>query len=416
MAAPTEVELLRQAMQLQTQCLDSLAEAETAQRERWELLRRVIEDAGKQYSAMRLDAVEDRQMDEGAPLWFSVILTVATSFIPFHAVTAGFFETLTEHAEKYMTRKLRMQLKAVSRATRSESVERAIINTKRAADLTVKIKSKELTVAKFLSVYEPEVHHGLVVMAHTLAEEGATHQGKEREPKKREGDTDAPVVAVTQAMHTWIDSMVRAEDIARKQNRKSIRDLFDIATAKDPAKEAKDKEDEAAKKEAEREPRVPLRQPVERLPRTRKDALQELSFFRDELTEHEDPRIAQANDLRDLQLMAEAIIWASTYDFKVERKSNASKLEMPLKEAPLPKGLWNRLIERYIDPDEGKTYKEVGAIGRLGTKQQPDFTNDPKLWGFPPEVRLSHYFSRVLYPKVKNENAEIIQKFRQLRP
>jgi hypothetical protein len=410
MAAPTEVELLRQAIQLQIQCSDYLAEAETAQRERWELLRRVIEDAGKQYSAMRLDAVEERQMDEGAPLWFSVILTVAVSFIPLHALTVRFLEGMTEHTQNLLTRKLAAELKAVSESRPRElDINRLMIKGQKVNDLLVKIKNTEEKVEKYLKLHEPDVHHGLVSLAHALGEE--VHKKKEKEPKKT-GGTDAPIVAVTQAMHTWIDSVVRAEDTARRQYRKNIRDLFDIATAKDPAKEAKNKEAEAAQKEAEREPRVPLRRPVEKLPTTSKDALQELSSLREQLTPPPivDPRITEANDLRDLQLMIESIIWVSTYDFTPEPISHPSKLALSIEPASLPQGLWKRLIERYIDPDEGKTYKEVGEINRLGTKQHAY----EERYKYPPELRLSHYFSQELYPKVKNENAEIFQKFRTL--
>ena len=68
--------------------------------------------------------------------------------------------------------------------------------------------------------------------------------------------------------------------------------------------------------------------------------------------------------------------------------------------APLPGVLWKSLVERYIDPDEGKSYKDVGPLERLGTKAASAAGSRDK-WS--PEVRLSHYFSQVLYPQIKKE-------------
>ena len=90
MADPTEIELLREATQLQTQCSDHLVDAEEMQRQRWVLLRRIIEDAGKQFTQMRLDAVEEGLNDEGAPLWFSVIVGVGLTLFPVELATTKF--------------------------------------------------------------------------------------------------------------------------------------------------------------------------------------------------------------------------------------------------------------------------------------------------------------------------------------
>jgi hypothetical protein len=70
-----------------------------------------------------------------------------------------------------------------------------------------------------------------------------------------------PVVVVTQSIHKWIDRFVKVEDDARTHIRKSIRDVLDIAIAKELAKEARAKEIAAAKKEAAREQRVSFRRP-----------------------------------------------------------------------------------------------------------------------------------------------------------
>src|SRR5262245_270907 len=112
MANPTEVELLREATQLQMQCSDYLNETQKMQSERWGLLRRVIEDAGKQYTQMRIDAVEERLTDEAVPLWFSVLLIVGLTVVPYHVVTTGLFTALTTSLQKAFRRSDRALLKS----------------------------------------------------------------------------------------------------------------------------------------------------------------------------------------------------------------------------------------------------------------------------------------------------------------
>jgi hypothetical protein len=106
------------------------------------------------------------------------------------------------------------------------------------------------------------------------------------------------------------------------------------------------------------------------------------------------------------------MIWASTYDFKPRMERGISVYMRGVDymvPAPLPDALWQRLITRYVDPDEGKTYAEVGAINRLGTRQQPIRSG---LHG--PQVRLSHYFSQVLYPSISDTNSDFATKFRKI--
>jgi hypothetical protein len=236
---------------------------------------------------------------------------------------------------------------------------------------------------------------------------------KEREKaKEQEGQdpTDAPMVVVTQAMHKWIDSFVQVEDSARRQKRQQIRDLFDIATATDPAKEAKAKDEDAFKREAEREPRVPYRQSVPKAPTTSKAAIEQLTSLRDHLLpDAAKARTVGAKDLRDLQLLIESIIWCSTYDFTpVPVRGNVMQPRVfaPVSAPALTDALWKRLIARYIDPDTQTTYEKVGTIPRLGTLDNPS----PAKGMFDAETRLAHYFSQILAPAVMDGNHEILRR------
>jgi hypothetical protein len=415
MADPAELEVFREASQYQMQCSDYLAVAETLQTRRWELLRRVIEDAGKQFTSMRIDVVEERLQEEGSPIWFSVALTIFVAAFPLSNLTEVFFKRLTGATEKLL---LGAERKALARAENliDEGRELDFGRWGQAlrirADLPQQIKRTEERIAKFAELYEPEVHHALVSMAHTLGEAAHKHMFEQR-GSEMSLNTDAPIVIVTQSMHNQIDGIVRVEDVARTKLRADVRDLFDVATAKDPAKEARAKELAAAEREAKREPAVPKRQSIERLPTKRKEALQELSSMRDELEKRASAGTitADADALRALQLQIESIMWATTYDF-TPRKPD-SRLENPYP-PHLPEALWKRLIRRYIDPDEGgKSYEEVGATKRLGTVAQPFSTGRP-VFDYSPELRLSHYLSQILLPAVRKENNEVVQRFRSL--
>src|SRR5215207_6296766 len=171
MAALTDVELLREATRLREDCSDYLKENETSLNRRWELLRRVVEDAGKQYSAMRLDVVEEQQMDKGAPIWLSVIITLAVAALPVQALTSLFFEELADATSKLVTRRTTSKLKRVkATAARELDIPRSARLSISAAQLIKKLKLTEEQYLKFAKIYEPEAHHALVLMAHAAGD------------------------------------------------------------------------------------------------------------------------------------------------------------------------------------------------------------------------------------------------------
>jgi hypothetical protein len=416
-----QLQQLRAAGRIRDDALRYLGKTEDLQRERWDLLRRVIEDAGKQYAAMRHDVVEEGQRDQGAPLWLSCLLAVAVTFIPVTSMTSAFVFALTTSAQKQLTRAFHEEMRSASRALFGG--ERDYAKMFSASDkwlhLPKEIKRTEEMVAKVARSLEPEV-------ANTLqdAARGAL-QYLSKPPFKQESgrkmvQPNAPIVVVTQALHRWVDSLVRVERLARHELEEKIQDLFDIATSPSPGEEAK--ATEAIAKMRGREYEKPL-------PKTNKAALDQLTELRRGLAPVRDEATGavKIEDLRELQLMIESMIWATTYDFTPRaeyymdvtdptRQTTLQQARYTLGPAPLPEGLWKRLIERYIDRDAGKSYKDVGSLDRLGTVKLPSYeAGNPttgKKWS--PEVRLSHYFSQILYRQINEENSEMVQRFRHL--
>ena len=231
---------------------------------------------------------------------------------------------------------------------------------------------------------------------------------------KLEKQTDVPLVLIRRELLKWITQHQEIEESARARHRDMIDDLFDIATADDPAKEAKSK--------SERPPQTVkaalkfLAGEREEFPKTAKAALKMLADKRDELTPTPSDRAAPPDlkSLRNLQLLIESVIWATTYDFTLgvdqpvtptPGEATSTDVDMYLvgdRESkfvapPLPSALWKRLTERYIDPIERKPFGDAGTISRIGGTVKEPFIPPRKNVRYPPEVRLAHYFNHDLF-------------------
>jgi hypothetical protein len=419
MADPTEFERLTQALNRQAHCLDSLAETEELQRQRWDLLAQVVEDAAWQFTSMRIDAVEESLRDQGPPFWLSLVLGVGiTMIVPTSFLTASFIGAFTKYTQKLVTVADRKLLETLSKTW---EIETKAWKYDLWAKLPGHIQLTEEMVARYAKSWEPELANLMAGTAQTLGQMGTKFVFEQDRRRKAFSRTAAPVVVVKRALLRWVEAQIRCEGVARANLRRRIRDLFDIAISPKPGKEAKAKEEEAKK----------AGRPVRALPKTNKEALQQLTKLSEEIapTTWETLPNPAVEDLWEIQRNIESMIWATTYDFtpikegiqfpieEVPGKSGSEAFKsrglvrVPLA-APLPDALWKRLTSRYIDPDENKSYKEVGNLDRLGTKAKPVLTDKQKLFG--PEVRLSFYFSKVLYPQLRDKNSGFAKKFSQV--
>lgn len=432
-----QLQQLREAGRIRDDALRYLAETEEMQGQRWERLSQVVDDAAWQYISMRVDSVEERLRDQGAPLWLSGIIIVGVTLIPVSALTGTFLLALTKSSQKLLKRAVGRRLERAVRTYQIASPAARSDAFRNAMDVAKEFKQTEEVAGRFAQYLKDSLQPELTATLRNSALELAKTLGEQpfkQASGRKMTKPDAPVVVVRRSLYGSINAFVHAEGSARKILKDKIRDLYDIATSPKPAKEAKAKEAEAQKEASKSAHRAfahfarAFRE--EPLPKTNKAALDQLTELRTQLAPDaaESSRTPDVKDLRELQLLIEATIWATTYDFTPRRREesvNAAvekrvgqnmfmvKPDDKLRPAPLPDALWKRLIERYIDPDERKSYKDVGKLDRLGTKSHP-YSSEPGKKTWSPEVRLSHYFSQVLYPQINKENSEMVRRFSTL--
>jgi hypothetical protein len=435
MADPIDSEEQKKLQRLKEGAWGDLDDTKDKQEERWTVLRHLVDDASWQYASMRIDAIEEGMREKGAPVWLSIAIDAIVTLMPVSALTATFITAFTASTKKMITALPRRWEKSAKQiALREQNVPRALTGLQDWKVVSWNIKEMETEVINFAKNWEPELSNQLQDWAHDIGATIGKQPFQQESARQKFFKTDAPVVVIRRALNDWIDGKVITENKLRRLLRDHIGYLFDIATSQTPAKEAKAKEEERNKKQAALEPGVPFPSEELPLPKTNREAKDYLIGLRDKLAliPVEMSRTPRQTDLVDLQVAIESIIWATTYDFTpvvdhfVRDDPDGVTIEGPsvFSPAPLPPGIWKRLIERYQDPDEGKSFKDVGNSERLGTKKYPYLIKkirkptllDPGEPGFRPEVRLSHYFSQILYPRVNDKNGEFLRKLETLSP
>ena len=413
-------ETLRTATILMAEANTALRVVEAAQNQRWSRLHRVVEDAGDQYFDMRIGTVEESLRDKGAPSWLSVLIDVGITFIPITALTTRFVNALTRSASKLLTRSTRLKLRSAElQFERELDLDTRWGPLGAVNQLGDKIRKHEEAAIKFAKNWDPELSNMFQNYANELGDAAGNWPFKQgdatpRTPKDGARPGDSPVVLVKSRLHDWIENHVRLESLARTLQEERHTALFAIATAAAPKKEAEARYVVAKAAESRREPRMPFQRPIERFPETSALAIDELTRLRDDSrpAQAELFTVSEKQQMGDIQLMIEASIWASAYDFTTKVVAPKSRIGVYTVDVPsLPDALWKRLTERYVDPDENKTYKDVGYIYRLGTKAVPGVDEEAgrimlrmQDRGWDPRWRLSFYFSEVLYPAIVERN------------
>jgi len=349
---------------------------------RWGVLKDTVSYAARQVEEMRIAAIEDAKTDDGVPLWLSAIIAVAVALVPIGAITSfGVTSLLT-----YTTNALgRFKLSRIARHAMEEAYHTGSIALITAVEKMSKkernliagkteawrdqLRRNDVIIKSIVDLYQPEVGGATTSLLNATLQAGYKPKYKVDEKTSKLRATDAPSVMITQALDDWIRATKYAEDLAVAETR------WFISTA--------EKLDEDA-----------------------------VNKFVSELQAKLKPPFYDGPDARALlQRHFESCIWCTTFDFtprvrvEVERKTyRGDVIEVDrrtrLEPIPLKESLWKQLIERYIDPDVGKTYKEVGRSVKYGTRDEPIIFPGPGGVTYSPEVRLSVYFSKILRPKL----------------
>jgi hypothetical protein len=435
---PEELEkklaLDQRARVLKDDATDAIEAIVAIQNQRWQHIVQVVNLAGDQYTSMRLDAIEESLRDKGAPIWLSAVFAVLVSFVPVTAVSNLFLSELVAGTQRILTRsdrKIVSNLEAViERELDDERLQRAIRSTIRS---TKRISDREELVLKYAKRWDPELSNMLQNFSNQLGESLA-QQPFQKEPGTdkitvRSG-ADVPIVVVKAQMYDWVAKQTRVESVAIDNLRNRLSGLVAIVVAPDPKSEAKDRNTEEHKRAAQREPKVPY-QIVNLYPESAEDAMTELEQSVKDIKSGPSllDRAPEIEELNDLQLMIEASIWAASYDFSLKYIASESKIGAPdVVVLPLADGLWEKLIDRFIDPDEGKSFKEVGELYRLGSRENPYFDEDvtKQILKFrtaqdplrsadrwTPKERLSHYLSAILGDALRHETEDSIRRIKR---
>jgi hypothetical protein len=405
---------------------DQLDAADKEQAARWTLVKDVVHAACFAVLTMRQD-LNDEKKDEGPPFWLSVLLTIALTAIPVSAISAAFFEVLALSVQRRLAR-AESTIKQI-RFPKTPFYRRKAVQARRiATEEAEKLKRTEEMVAKFSELYEPEVANTLQDKAKDLIEWGtkplyqpeqpAAGKGEQKPAGKEKGELkraeDVPLVAIENAMHDWIASWVRVEAAAEKRLKEKLRALFDLATTTD-------KKNFREKIKTYRSLLSQEERPKDRDEAKAKIKAAYKQYVEESIEEGVLPKKLQRNDLFDVQLMIECLIWCATFDFSPQnvvvtqpileasvpygapifRTYDLGRLAPP----PFPPSFWEVLIKRYIDPDSyldpsqpPKTFKEAG------TKS-----------GQSPELRLALYFGHTLINQLTSENNAAIRRLEAVK-
>jgi hypothetical protein len=413
MAEPDKFEQFRQASKFEKDITDYLGVQEKNQNKRWDLLKEVVNLAVIQYLSMRIDAVEESIKDKSASIWLSCVLTVGVTLFPVSAASSTLILALTKSTQNLLTRSARAQKESLKfledYSTKLGMTSSALT---RSDLIAAQIKRTEETVVDFAKKFEPELTNTLQDAAHGIAQTLGTHSFTQTRARKYA--QTAPAVAVSITLLSWIMTRIDAEDAKRTIIKDTARHLFDVATSPEPAKEA------ASLAAASLALFLGL---IDALPKTNKQALDLLKKLRDDLVvlANEETYLPPIEQLEDVQIWIEMMIWVTTYDFNIiETKENANRDDSKVRQVwvtklehpPLPEKIWEKLISRYRDPDRGVSFKHAGNRDRLGDKDDPMGLGGS--WG--PEIRLSYYFSKVVFPQIDKENFEMVERMGKLPP
>jgi hypothetical protein len=337
---------------------------------------------------MRHDVMEEGDRDQGLPMWFSALVTVAISLIPIGAATMATLTSLSSYSRSLFAR-LKNQLGAKPSFIAVESLRLAAkagfqgrtgMSDEAVRAMTKTINDNEQRAAELIRMYAPEQTAAIRTLARQVSEAAAKKQFNTTKAQTI-ARTDAPTVVISSALRRWVNFMQQAEGRALDHI------IYYIETSAELTEEI-------------------------------------VEEFVSELEQKQFTLPADSDGtLKDLQLHIECCIWCLTFDFTpvaVPRRVvmvGPDRTRMPhvvgghLEPIPLKPTLWKRMIERYMDPDANQSYKDVGPIAKLGSGMH-DLMHAEQVGteSFSPETRLSAYLGMILAPQLEKQQQQNVQR------
>jgi hypothetical protein len=458
MAEPTVQQLvdrleLREIRDIGVGYIDKVAKA---QRKRTGAMYALINEASFQYLGMRQDITDALLRDKGPPTWLNLLLTAGMLLLPVNALSGAFLATMSKVTNRMVSRPLRLlkrsqqQTKIAAKenvwnketpgttpALRQERKENYQWDALARRQLAKQIKLSEAKVADFARIWQPE----LAAKLRQIGNELMSASGKTMLPRlnpddlnKKLSSTNTPLVQVRLILQAGVKNVEDAEDKANELIEEELDRLYKTAVYLTDAW-TRDKGMDFPSVSGELGPGGYIRskrdwdKKAKEVKEDLKALVRDLEPDDEDLTEP--PR---TENMLDIMTMIEACMWCVTYDFSIQpmyrqrlwNRSETITEFVGYEAPPLPDTTWEQLVKRYTDPEAGKPFKEV-VSSRLGTATfpiSPDLEDArrapaadlarplPTTW--PPKLRLSFFFSRILYPVVNSEILEFSKIFSKL--
>jgi hypothetical protein len=336
-------------------------------------------------------------------LGFLLSSRLRSTFVPVSAVTAAFVTALAGGSKRTALAARIARLEQIPkpkpsrvRVVRVPSIAQAKASAKKeldAIDQRVASYAKNYSpeLANFFQERDDELAQGIgkffYQLAHPTREAATTFER-----------TRARSVALTQSINSWIYATRKKDNLEQDDLIKDVGKLYDTSTEPDPPLPAKTLKPKAARQAREKNAEA----------KKKKDgAKKALLKIRDTLalTPEDTADPPKLEELEDLEIATELLVWCTTYNFALVHEAIMSptshgerwKLGERVHAPQLPGNLWKQFKDRYTDT--------LHKVLTFGWRVQFE--------GF--EVTMSKYFE-YLRSNLSQENAELIRKFSNLRP
>jgi hypothetical protein len=353
--------------QKRAKALRVIEEAQADQIFRWETLHNTIGYAGDAVTATRLKILEDKRSEDGYPLWMSVLITAAISFIPVEAIAAAGLSKLIGYSRQVLGR-VKLDKTASTIISNIGAIDKDLgltSATERAlSDRTVRrLLENDKKTVQIVNLYKPEIGNAIQSNLNSAATVGTKAlfdaPGKPPPRGRQLRTTDPGIVQIKRVLYEWIAATKLAESKA-------------IIAIKEQLSEDKD---------------------------IKLEEIERLIAGVEEKYEVNDYKGTDALTL--LQHFVEQCIWCTTYNLTPESDSVSILARFGDASGDFVRArdygdkFWDELTSRY-EENPGETYKDAKVhYGFPADEKWAKMLEKFPQLGSAPALRLSYYFSHL---------------------